>query len=170
MLCYGYISVSRLGRVLQKKPPGFYRQQGWQYQNTEQTLKHWVHQSLALTHRLTDSTAVTPGPWRQYLVLSMTKVTKLRYTVTTYNIFQHLLSVNFLQLCNISSHLFLLRYFDKWLHNVEDWKLAVTGSHSKQWTVHTSAKARLTSLAVRDPDRHQNLIICSLARPSPTFP
>ena len=35
-------------------------------------------------------------------------------------------------------------------------------------TVHTSAKARLISVAIRirvcDPDRHQNLIICSLAR------
>ena len=38
-------------------------------------------------------------------------------------------------------------------------------------TMHTSAKARLTSVAIRiriririrDPDRHQNLIICSLA-------
>ena len=34
-------------------------------------------------------------------------------------------------------------------------------------TLHTSAKERLTSVAIRiwirDPDRHQNLIICSLA-------
>ena len=46
-------------------------------------------------------------------------------------------------------------------------------------TVHTSAKARLTSIAIRiririwihigirDPDRHQNLIICSLAHRQP---
>jgi len=36
--------------------------------------------------------------------------------------------------------------------------------------VHTSAKARLTSVAIRirDPDRHQNLIICSLAHCQPS--
>jgi len=38
-------------------------------------------------------------------------------------------------------------------------------------TVHTSAKARLTSVAIRiqihDTDRHQNLIICSLAHWQP---
>jgi len=40
--------------------------------------------------------------------------------------------------------------------------------------MHTSAKARLTSVAIRiririrDPDRHQNLIICSLAHCQPS--
>jgi len=47
-------------------------------------------------------------------------------------------------------------------------------------TVHTPAKARLTSVAIRiririgigirETDRHKNLIICSLAGPLPTFP
>jgi len=40
-------------------------------------------------------------------------------------------------------------------------------------TVHTSAKARLTSVAIqtriRDLDRHQNLIICSLAHCQPSL-
>ena len=44
-------------------------------------------------------------------------------------------------------------------------------------TVHTSAKARLTcvairiqiSIRIRDPDRHQNLIICSLAHCLPSL-
>jgi len=35
-------------------------------------------------------------------------------------------------------------------------------------TVHTSAKARFTSVAI-DPDRHQNLIICSLAHCQPSL-
>jgi len=41
-------------------------------------------------------------------------------------------------------------------------------------TLHTSAKARLTGVAIRiririrDPDRHQNVIVCSLAH-IPTF-
>ena len=38
------------------------------------------------------------------------------------------------------------------------------------WTVHTSAKAPLTSVAICDPDRHQNfLIICSLAQCQPSL-
>ena len=40
-------------------------------------------------------------------------------------------------------------------------------------TVHTSAKARITSvviqICIRDPDRHQNLIICSLAHCQPSL-
>jgi len=42
-------------------------------------------------------------------------------------------------------------------------------------TVHTSAKARLTSVAIRmriricDPDRHQNLTICSLVHCQPSL-
>jgi len=38
-------------------------------------------------------------------------------------------------------------------------------------TVHTSTKARLTSVAIsiRDPDRHQNVIICSLAHCQPSL-
>jgi len=39
--------------------------------------------------------------------------------------------------------------------------------------MHTSAKTRLTSVAIRirtsDPDRHQNLIICSLAHCQPSL-
>jgi len=35
--------------------------------------------------------------------------------------------------------------------------------------VHTSAKARLTRIRIRDPDSHQNLIICSLAHCQPTL-
>jgi len=39
--------------------------------------------------------------------------------------------------------------------------------------VHTSAKARLISVAIRirirDPDRHQNLIVCSLAHCQPSL-
>jgi len=40
-------------------------------------------------------------------------------------------------------------------------------------TLHTSAKARLTSIAIRirirDPDRHQNLNVCSLAHCQPSL-
>ena len=42
-------------------------------------------------------------------------------------------------------------------------------------TVHTYAKARLTSVAIRiqiqirDPDRHQNVIICSMAHCQPSL-
>jgi len=36
-------------------------------------------------------------------------------------------------------------------------------------TVHTSAKARLTRIRIRDPDSHQNLIICSWAHCQPTL-
>jgi len=40
-------------------------------------------------------------------------------------------------------------------------------------TVHTSAKARITSVVIqiriRDPDRHQNLTICSLAHCRPSL-
>jgi len=36
-------------------------------------------------------------------------------------------------------------------------------------TVHTSAKARLTIIRISDPDRHQNLIICSLAHCQPSL-
>ena len=49
-------------------------------------------------------------------------------------------------------------------------KLSVAHKTRSTGTVHTSAKARPTSVAIRigmrirDPDRHQNLIICSLAR------
>ena len=35
--------------------------------------------------------------------------------------------------------------------------------------MHISAKARLTTVAIPDPDRHQNLIICSLAHCQPSL-
>ena len=48
-------------------------------------------------------------------------------------------------------------------------------NHQKHWTVHTSAKARLTSvmirirIRIRDPDGHQNLSVCSLADCQPSL-
>ena len=51
--------------------------------------------------------------------------------------------------------------------------LANTVKTRSTGTVHTSAKARLTSVAIqtriRDLDRHQNLIICSLAHCQPSL-
>jgi len=50
------------------------------------------------------------------------------------------------------------------------------GTHIITGTVHTFAKAHLTSVAIRirtmrirDPDRHQDLIVCSLAHCHPSL-
>jgi len=55
-----------------------------------------------------------------------------------------------------------------WPHSSAAWNHNRTRSTG---TVHTSTKAYLASVAIRirDPDRHQNLVICSLAHWQPSL-
>ena len=76
------------------------------------------------------------------------------------------------QLFTTQHYAHLLDLLKIWLSAEHSCVLFVTRSTG---TVHTSAKARLTSVAIRiciqirEPDRHQNLTICSLAHCQPSL-
>jgi len=78
----------------------------------------------------------------------------------------------------VSAVLFIPRWIKRNNNNETILVIIIILTTRSTGTVHTSAKARLTSVAIRikiririrDPDRHQNLVICSLANQLPTLP